>query len=106
MLAYPQPPPLSRLCRNRITDLPSPERLRAGRSKCFPPDRLSPLFKKSGFFILRNSLQEEGRDEKSYGILSACAEDRGLSPWMNAQKVAEFFKCRSIDAPADFAIGG
>jgi len=38
--------------------------------------------------------------------LSACAEDHGLCPWMNAQNVAESFTYRSIDAPADFAIGG
>jgi hypothetical protein len=40
------------------------------------------------------------------GYLSACAEDHGLCPWMNAQNVAESFRYRSIDAPADFAVGG
>jgi hypothetical protein len=39
------------------------------------------------------------------GKLSACAEDHGLSPWMNAQNVAESFTYQNIDAPADFAIG-
>jgi hypothetical protein len=39
-------------------------------------------------------------------ILSACAEDRGLCPWMNAQNVAEYFTHRSIAASADFAVGG
>jgi len=38
--------------------------------------------------------------------LSACAEDRGLCPWMNAQNVAKYFTHRSIAASADFAIGG
>jgi hypothetical protein len=37
------------------------------------------------------------------GVLSACAEDHGLCPWMNAQNVAESFTYRTIDAPADFA---
>src|SRR4030065_605703 len=35
--------------RLKVTDLPSPERLRAGRSKSFPPDRLSPFSEKSVF---------------------------------------------------------
>jgi len=39
-------------------------------------------------------------------FLSACAEDRGLCPWMNAQNVAEYFTHRSIGASADFAVGG
>ena len=38
--------------------------------------------------------------------LSACAEDRGLCPWMNAQNVAEYLTYRSIAASADFAVGG
>jgi len=39
-------------------------------------------------------------------LLSACAEDRGLCPWMNAQNVAKYFTHRHIAASADFAIGG
>jgi len=39
-------------------------------------------------------------------FLSACAESRGLCPWMNAQNVDEAFMHRRIDAPADFAMGG
>ncbi len=44
--------------RLKVTALPSPKRLRAGRSKSFPPDRLSP-FQKVRFFILRHNLDEE-----------------------------------------------
>jgi len=39
-------------------------------------------------------------------FLSACAEDRGLCPWMNAQNVAKYLTHRNIAASADFAIGG
>jgi hypothetical protein len=39
-------------------------------------------------------------------FLSACAEDRGVCPWMNAQNVPEYFTHRSIGASADFAVGG
>jgi hypothetical protein len=39
-------------------------------------------------------------------ILSACAEDRGLCPWMNAQNASKYFTHRSIAASADFTIGG
>ena len=41
--------------RLKVAALPSPKRLRAGRSKFFSPDRLS-LFPKSRIFILRHSL--------------------------------------------------
>jgi hypothetical protein len=37
--------------RLRVTTLPSPKRLRAGRSKSFPRDRLSPP-QRGGFFML------------------------------------------------------
>ena len=43
----------------KVAALPSPKRLRAGRSKSFTPDRLS-AFPKSGIFILRHSLTGEG----------------------------------------------
>ena len=59
--------------RLKVTALPSPKRLRAGRSKSFPPDRLPSLFKKSVFFILRHSLLEEGDDHEeglSYNLLA------------------------------------
>jgi hypothetical protein len=42
--------------RLKVTALPSPERLRAGRSKSFSPDRLSP-FKMSFFHIATQSLK-------------------------------------------------
>ncbi len=46
--------------RLKVTALPSPERLRAGRSKSFPPDRL-PLLPKNRFFhIATQSLWGEG----------------------------------------------
>jgi hypothetical protein len=38
--------------------------------------------------------------------LSACPEDRGLCPWMNAQNASKYFTHRSIAASADFAVGG
>jgi hypothetical protein len=37
--------------RLKVTALPSPERLRAGRSKSFSPDRLSAFSEKSFFHI-------------------------------------------------------
>jgi hypothetical protein len=45
-----------------VAALPSPKRLRAGRSKSFAPDHLSP-FQESGMFILRNSLTGGRRAE-------------------------------------------
>jgi hypothetical protein len=39
-------------------------------------------------------------------MLSACAEDHELCPWMNAQNIVEYFTHRSIAASADFAAGG
>jgi hypothetical protein len=39
-------------------------------------------------------------------ILSACAEDCGLCPRMNAQNVVEYFTHRRVAASADFAVGG
>jgi hypothetical protein len=44
--------------------------------------------------------------ERRESSLSACAEDRGLCPWMNAQNVAEYFTRGRIAASADFAVGG
>jgi hypothetical protein len=38
--------------------------------------------------------------------LSACAEDHGLCPWMNAQNVTQYLTERSLAASADFAVGG
>ena len=47
--------------RLKVTALPSPKRLRAGRSKSFPPDRLSPFLKSRFFHITTQSLRGEGK---------------------------------------------
>jgi hypothetical protein len=53
--------------RLKVTALPSPKRLRAGRSKSFPPDRLS-LFQKVGFFhIAAQSLKGGGEISNIFG---------------------------------------
>jgi hypothetical protein len=43
-----------------VAALPSPKRLRAGRSKSFPPDRLSPFQKVSSFHITTQPPSERG----------------------------------------------
>jgi hypothetical protein len=52
----------------KVAALPSPRKagLRAGRSKSFPPDRLSP-FPKSRIFILRHSFRLEKRQGEELG---------------------------------------
>ena len=44
----------------KVTALPSPKRLRAGRSKSFPPDRLFPFPKSWFFHIVTQSRKERG----------------------------------------------
>jgi hypothetical protein len=46
--------------RLKVAALPSPERLRAGRSKSFPPDRHSPFPKSGIFHIMAQSPKGEG----------------------------------------------
>src|SRR4030042_6577366 len=63
--------------RPKVTVLPSPKRLRAGRSKSFPPDRLSPFSKSRFFHIMTQSLKgEESREARDdYPPLQpACAK--------------------------------
>jgi hypothetical protein len=51
--------------RQNVTALPSPERLRAGRSKSFPPDRLSP-FPKNRFFDIATQYFWPATDKKGF----------------------------------------
>ena len=44
----------------KVTALPSPKRLRAGRSKSFPPDLLSPFPKNQFFYVMTQSLGRGG----------------------------------------------
>ncbi len=48
--------------RLKVTALPSPKRLRAGRSKSFPPDRLSPFQKVSFFHLTIQPHEGEGSE--------------------------------------------
>ena len=56
--------------------------------------------------VLQDKKDYRGLRIQIKNALSACAEDRGLCPWMNAQNVAEYLSHRSIGASADFAVGG
>ena len=55
--------------RPKVTALPSPERLRAGRSKPFLPDCLSPPLQKAGFLALRHSLERRGFPERYFSLI-------------------------------------
>jgi hypothetical protein len=70
-------------------------------------DRGAQAIERIDFFIHENDQENDfGGLALDHQMLSACAEDHELCPWMNAQNIAEYFTHRSIAASADFAAGG
>jgi hypothetical protein len=68
------------------------------------PKAIKPIIKETA--LLFSCHHHHHPCHRSLFSLSACAEDRGLCPWMNAQNIAEYFTHGGITASADFAVGG